>query len=441
MPDKSSAGQTIRWRDVTAGALGNLIEWYDWAIYGLLAPVFAPQFFPEHDARTALLLTFLTFAIGFVARPFGGVFLSPYGDRFGRKKLLALTVGTMCVASLAIGLTPPYKTIGFAAPLILVMARLVQGVSAGAEWGGSSALLVEHGGRDRRASAGSLQHVGAGLGTLLATGSAAAMTSWIPQPALGEWGWRLPFLLGGVMAAFVLYLRVSMRETAEFTQVERAGRVAQNPLQQVVRRYPRESLRVAGLSVGVTVTYYIWMSFLPTYAFLVGGLPLHKGFTGNLIALILFIFVVPLMAQLSDRVIGPKPLLVGHALGFVVLAWPLLRAAQTGSFGWYLVAAITGSLLLASVGAVLAAVQADQFPAEVRSTGIGFPYAVTVAVFGGTAPLVATALISKGLGGWIPFYVIAAQAVTAAVALVMPYAPHSTPTAADLSADRSRSVA
>ena len=441
MSEPSSVAQTRRWRDVAAGAMGNLIEWYDWAIYGLLAPVFASQFFPEQDARTALLLTFLTFALGFVARPLGGVFLSPYGDRFGRKKLLALTVGTMCLASLGIGLTPNYRTIGIAAPLILVVFRLVQGVSAGAEWGGASALLVEHGGLGRRASAGSLQHVGAGLGTLFATGAAAATASWIPQPALGEWGWRLPFLLGGVMAGFVLYLRVSMRETAEFRQVERAGRVARHPLVQVVRRYPKESLRVAGLSVGVTVTYYIWMSFLPTYAFLVGGLPLHRGLTGNLIALILFILVVPLMAQLSDRVIGPKPLLVGHALGFVLLAWPLLRVVQTGSFGWYLVAAVTGSLLLASVGAVLAAVQAEQFPAEVRSTGIGFPYAVTVAVFGGTAPLVATALISKELGGWIPFYVMAAQAVTAAVALVMPYSPHSTPTSADLSTDRSRSVA
>ncbi|MEI2387399.1 MFS transporter [Breoghania sp. JC706] len=402
---------------ILGGSIGHFIEWYDWAIYGLLAGVFSQQMFPAHDRLTSLIATYSAFAIGFAGRPIGAFVLSPMADKYGRRTMLSATIIMTCIGSLIIALCPDYATIGIAAPIVIVAARLLQGFSAGGEFQIAVTFLNEHAPARNRALAASPQMVAIGLAILVGAGVASLVSSVFPADLLESWGWRLPFLAGGAFALYGLYLRRNVPETEAF----RKAAVKTARLRDIVAslaRYPREAVIVFVIQMN-SVQYYIWLIFLPTYAHLAGGLDRADGYAGNIVALIVYCVAVPLFAYLSDR-IGRRPFLIASALCFLVFSYPLL-SLLTGApdFATYVFVAVVGALFISLNNAVLGTTFSELFPTEVRASGIGIPYAICAALFGGTAPLVATWL--QGLGGaaFISAYIAAICAISLLVHLFL----------------------
>jgi MHS family alpha-ketoglutarate permease-like MFS transporter len=407
-----------RFPTIFAGALGNMIEWYDWTIYGLFAGAFSKEIFPAEDQTTSVIAVLITFAVGFLMRPVGSIVLSPLGDRHGRRRLLALTIILMGIGSLMVALTPTYATIGIASPIILLAARLLQGFSAGGEFQGSTVYLVEHAPPDHRAFHGSVQLVSIGLAILLANGVSVLTTRLVPAPEFSDWGWRLPFLIGALMSFYGLYIRWRLPETPAFAAAERRQEIVRNPMVSALREHPRETLYVFAIQA-TTVMFYLWTVFLPTYANLVGGLPLPRGLLGGTIALAVFCVAVPLWALVSDK-IGRKPVLIGAAVGFFILAYPMFGALGTGDFSTFLAVDIAGCTLIAMIDGVMSAVFCELFPTRVRTSGIGIPYAICSALLGGTTPLLAAWFIRLGQPLWIAYYVMAIALAAGAVFTRMP---------------------
>ncbi len=410
LPFPVAGGRSVT-ETVAGGVIGNIIEWYDWTIYGLLSSVFAGQFFPSGNATTALLATLATFALGFVMRPVGSIVLSPLADRFGRRRMLSLTIFLMGAGSLIVALTPSYASIGIAAPLLLLFARLLQGFSAGGEFQGAAAFLVEHAPPGRRGFVGAF-HVGSiGFAILIATGVSALVTNFIPQPLLGTWGWRVPFVFGALLSLFGVYIRSGLPETPHFISAKQRNVLERSPILRALKDYPRESWIVFVLQMG-TVMFYIWTVFLPTYAHLAGGLPLNQAFLGGLISLVVFCVATPASGALSDR-IGRRPILITYAVGFLVLVWPMLRLLQNGDFATFLAVDVVGCLLLGMVDGVLSATLCELFPTQVRASGIGLPYAICSAIFSGTAPLIAAWLLSIHMADLLAVYIMVISAIGA----------------------------
>ncbi|GAA3154235.1 hypothetical protein GCM10020001_092360 [Nonomuraea salmonea] len=301
---------------------------------------------------------------------------------------------------------------------MLVLARLVQGFSAGGEWGTSSAFLVESAAPGRRAFAGSWQQVSVGGGVLIASGLGTVLTSVLDEAALYGWGWRVAFAIGGLLGLAGLWLRVSVPETEAFERAVASGRTRTNPLRAMLREHPRAALRVAGVAIAGTLLYYVWVSYMPTYAHIDTGIPLSRALLANTIAVLVLLVLLPFGGLLSDLV-GRRPTMLAFALGFLVLAWPAFRFLD-GGFGALLAIELAGVVLLVGYSANCAAVMAEQFPAEVRTTGIGLPYALSVGVFGGTAPYVTTWLSANGHRDLVWIYVAGAALIGVIVYATMP---------------------
>jgi MHS family alpha-ketoglutarate permease-like MFS transporter len=403
---------------VLGATIGNFIEWYDWTIYGLFSGVFSSQIFPSNDKTVSLLVVLATFALGFLMRPVGAIVLSPLADRLGRRQMLSLTLLLMGAGSLAIALTPSFDKIGYGAPVIMLLARLLQGFSAGGEYQGASVFLVEHAPAHRRGLVGSMQNLSIGVAVLVANGVASLTTASFAPDELREWGWRVPFAVGALMSLYGLYIRKGLPETPLFIETAQRAAIEKRPLLQVIREFPREALYVFSIQM-TTVFFYLWTIYLPTYANLVSGLPLKQGFIGGTIGLACFCIALPLAGHLSDR-IGRKPLLLATSIGFLLLAYPMLSAIRGGGMTSFVAVACIGCMLIALLDAVMPAVLCELFPTRVRASGVGLPYAVASAVFGGTTPLIATSLISSGFVMGPAFYVMLLAAICTAVYLTMP---------------------
>lgn len=407
---------------VLAGAVGNTVEWVDWAVYTTFSSVFARQFFPPGDPAAALLSTLAIFAVGFLMRPVGAAILGAYADRNGRKKSLVLTISMMAGAALVIGLTPTYETIGIFAPIILVAARMIQGFSAGGEFGSSSAFLVESAAPKRRAFAASWQQVSVGAGILIASAMGAVITSLLTPEDLQSWGWRLAFVLAALLGVVGLWLRSSVEETESFENVKAKLDTStvdrHSPLTAIFKQHPKQVLRVFGITVAGTLLYYMWVSYLPTYAAVTSGIALSQALTANVIGILIFITLLPFAGILSDKV-GRKPLLIAFAGSFILFLWPAFNFLD-GSFWRLLVVQVVGLILLLGYSANSIVVMAEQFPAEVRVTGIGVPYSLAVAIFGGTAPYITTWMNSSGLGSFVWLYCAIGAAIGLVVYIVIP---------------------
>lgn len=405
---------------IVAGSIGNAVEWVDWALYATMAPIFAGQFFASQDPLVNLLATLAIFAVGFVMRPIGGAVLGAYADRHGRKKGLTLTIGMMAGAAILIGITPTYAAIGVLAPIILVLARLLQGFSAGGEFGSSSSFLVESAAPGRRAFAGSWQQVSVGAGVLLASGTGYTLTSLLSEGAMASWGWRVAFIFGGLLGLIGLWLRISVEETDSFTRASDEGRTGvKHPVTGVFRDHPKAALRVVGITIAGTLLYYMWMSYMPGYASTAMGIDLNEALLANTIAAAYFICLLPFVALLSDR-FGRKPTMFGFAFGFLVFAFPAFKLLEQGTFGTLLLVELIGVTFLAGYSANCAVIMSEQFPAEVRATGIGMPYALAVALFGGTAPYITTWMADAGYRDLTWLYVTAAAVIGCVVYATMP---------------------
>lgn len=387
-------------RQLLAASAGNLAEWYDWLAYAYLSVYFADQIFPPGGDPVVLALSaFAVFAVGFAARPFGGLLLGLLADRRGRRTAMATTITLMGCGQLAMAMLPTYEQIGVVSPVLLVVIRLVQGLSVGGESTVSAVFVVESAPAGRRGLYSSIGYVSGNLGQLLASGVAALLAAQLTTAQMQSWGWRLAFGLGAVACLMGLWIRHGTQETY------RPGpKPADRPKPfDFLRSNPREAALIVGMTLGATVAFYTWTVFLPTYARLAVGVDPDSTLVISTIALAFFTVLQPLAGMLSDRV-GRKPPLIAFGAGFTVLTVPLLGLLRD-SFWSLLLISCAGMVLLTGYTAVSGAVMVELFPARVRTAGIGLPYAATVAAFGGTAPYLATTLIDRGHSHWFAWYV------------------------------------
>ncbi|WP_353940234.1 MFS transporter [Streptomyces sp. HUAS MG91] len=404
-------------RQLLAASVGNAVEWYDWYAYTFLATYIADQVFPKSadNSLVPLLSTFAVFAVGFFMRPVGGLLMGAVADRRGRRAALTVTILLMGGSSLLVGITPTYAAAGVLAPVVLVLARLLQGLSVGGEFAASTTFLVESAGPGRRGLFSSFQYVSTSIGQLIASGIAALLVSVLAEGQMDGWGWRVPFLAGALLSLVGFWIRQGAQETRT-ERHERPG------LFDALRHHPRESLLICGITAGGTLAYYTWTSYLPTYAELNTDIDKSQALLAGTISLAFFALLQPVGGLLSDR-FGRKPLLLFFGLGFALLSVPLLHTL-TGSFGSLLLTQCAGMVLLTGFTSISAAVNAEVFPARVRAAGIGFPYSLTVALFGGTAPYMGTWFKEIGHSGLFPWYVAVLCLVSSAVYLRLPESAH-----------------
>lgn len=400
-----SPGFRGRLQPLISGSIGNVVEWYDWSVYGLLAVVFAPQIFTSRSAIGSLIEALITFAIGFFFRPLGALVLSPLADRLGRQRMLSYTILFMGASSLLLVVTPGASVIGIWAAVLFLVARIVQGLSAGGEFQTSISYLVEHAPPGRRGLTGSIGLMGTVGSALVGTLVVTLTTLIIPSAAMASWGWRIPFLIGALVAAYGFYIRLRSPETPAFQQLEEKREVDRNPLRTIFTQRPFNLVRVLSLQI-LTVAFYLWTIFLPTVGHLLSGLPLAEGLVASTIAQIILVALLPVVGHLSDSW-GRKPFLIAAAIGFIVLPVPAFLLLEINNIVTYAIVAILGCGLLACIDGVMGAYYSELFPAQVRTTGIGLPYAITSAIFGGTASLIFAYLISIKFPLGIAFYVMA----------------------------------
>ncbi len=415
----SGAARVSLTRTVVAGAVGNVLEWYDFGLFGYFAPVIARQFMPPEDKLASLLSTFAVFATGFLVRPLGGLLFGHVGDRFGRKRALELSVLLMAVSTTGLGLLPSYAGIGLAAPLLLTLIRLLQGLSVGGEYIGSMSFLAEHAPPKRRAFLGSWSAFSVALGTLLGSGIAASCSGILSSAQLAAWGWRLPFLASLLMGAIAFWLRLGVEESPSFVKMQKTGQLAQSPLAETVRQDRGAIAITLGLAPLTSIAYYIPFVWLPTWLSHIKepALPAEQALTASTAALLALLVLTPLSALVSDR-LGRRPMALAAALGFALLSYPLFLLMEKGSFASALVAGSVFSVCSSLFSGCMAATMVELFPTRTRYTGVAIGYNLGQALLGGTAPLVATALIHLSGNVLAPaYYLIGAATVAGFTAL------------------------
>ncbi|OON72154.1 MFS transporter [Streptomyces tsukubensis] len=406
-------------RQLLAASVGNAVEWYDWYAYTFLATYIADQIFPKGSGNSLvpLLSTFAVFAVGFFMRPVGGLLMGAVADRRGRRAALTVTILLMGGSSLLVGLTPTYAAAGLLAPVVLVLARLLQGLSVGGEFAASTTFLVESAGPGRRGLFSSFQYVSTTIGQLIASGVAALLVNTLSGGQMDGWGWRVPFVFGAALSLFGFWIRRGAQETRDPLREK-----ARPALFEALRLHPRASLLICGITAGGTLAYYTWTSYLPTYAELNAGISKGDALLAGTLSLAFFALLQPVGGMVSDR-FGRKPLLLFFGLGFALLSVPMLKLIS-GSFVSLLVVQCAGMVLLTGFTSISAAVNAEIFPARVRAAGIGFPYSLTVALFGGTAPYMGTLFKEIGHSGLFPWYVALLCLLSSLVYLRLPESAH-----------------
>jgi MHS family proline/betaine transporter-like MFS transporter len=404
---------------ILAAAIGNVLEWYDFGVYVFFASAIARNFFPSDNPAAALLSSFAVFGVGFLMRPLGGIIIGRFGDTRGRKAALMLTIMTMAFGTVLVGVLPGYASIGIAAPVLLVVARLIQGFSAGGEWGGSTAFMVEWSPHGRRGWYSSFQQASIALSLVLGSGTGALLTSIMSADALNAWGWRVPFLFGIVLALVGAWLRRNIDETPAY-------RAAMQDTTQPTERGFLLALRAFGFTIHWTVAFYILLSYMPTFTRLHAGVSAAQALWSNTIGVLVLMVLIPVFGILSDRV-GRRPLLLASCAFFAILTVPLFLVilSQPGFGVLVVIQALFGAAIALYSGAGPAAI-AEMFHTIGRSTWMTPAYALAVAIFGGFAPFVATELISATGSPLSPaYYVITAAVVSFIVNWQMPETAHS----------------
>lgn len=392
-----------RLRAIFGGSIGNLVEWYDWYVYAAFALYFAPAFFPDSDPTAQLLNSAAIFAIGFLMRPVGGWIMGRYADKHGRKSGLTFSVLLMCAGSLMIALTPGYETIGVAAPVLLVIARLLQGLSVGGEYGASATYLSEMATKQHRGFWSSFQYVTLVLGQLSALAVLIVLQRTLSDEQLHDWGWRIPFAIGAALAVVAMLLRRRLAETTAFHQVA-ADSTQRTGLRELLR-HPREVATVIGLTAGGTLAFYTYTTYMQKYLVNTVGFSKTDATLVNAVTLFGFMLLQPLIGLLSDR-IGRRPVLIAFGVLGMVCTVPLLTALSTvGSIGGAIVLISIALLIVSGYTAINAVVKAELFPARIRALGVALPYALTVSIFGGSAEYLALWFKSIGHEAWFYWYV------------------------------------
>ncbi|TVX82935.1 MHS family MFS transporter [Peribacillus simplex] len=403
-------------RILIASLVGSSIEWFDYFLYGTVsALVFNQLFFVNEDPTIGLLLSYASFALAFFIRPFGGVIFSHIGDRIGRKKTLVLTLSLMGVATFGMGLLPTYQAVGIWAPILLITLRLVQGLGIGGEWGGALLLAVEYAPAEKRGLFGAIPQMGVTIGMLLGTVALSIMTQ-LPENAFMTWGWRLPFIFSALLVFFGLWIRKGIDETPSFKKVKDSGEVPKLPIVETLKNYWREVLIAVGAKVVETAPFYIFSTFVVSYATSNLGFSRTATLTAVMIATIITTILIPFMGKLSDT-IGRKKLFIGGTIGMALFAFPYFWLLQQKSVLLLIVATVIGlGVIWAPITAVLGTMFSEIFDARIRYTGITLGYQIGAALAGGTAPLVATALLNRFNNSYVPvaIYIIFASLLSLA---------------------------
>ena len=400
-----------RLRSILGGAAGNLVEWYDWYAYSAFALYFAGAFFPKADQTAQLLNTAAVFAVGFIMRPVGGWLMGSFADRKGRKAGLTLSVVLMCAGALLIALCPPYARIGAAAPVVLVVARLLQGLSLGGEYGASAVYLSEMAGRRHRGFWSSFQYVTLISGQLVSLALLLVLQALLRPEQMAAWGWRIPFAIGAALAIVVWRIRRGLAETESFRNAERSAK-RRGSVADLLGAHRHEAALVLALTAGGTVAFYAWSIYMQKFLANTAGFSAGTASAIMALALLLYTALQPAAGALSDR-IGRKPLMVGFGVSGVVLTVPIFTTLEhvhsaTGAF----LLVMAGLLSITGYTSINAVVKAELFPAEVRGLGVALPYAIANALFGGTAEYVALWFKQAGLERGFYWYVTALVAVS-----------------------------
>jgi MFS transporter, MHS family, alpha-ketoglutarate permease len=390
-------------RSIVGGSLGNLVEWYDWYAYSAFSVYFAKHFFPAGNSTAQLLSTAAIFAVGFLMRPIGAWLMGMYADHHGRKAGLALSVALMGGGSLLIALTPSADAIGLAAPALLLIARLLQGLSIGGEYGASATYLAEMASAGKRGYISSYQYVTLIGGQLVALCVQLILQALLDETAMEQWGWRVAFLIGAVLAFLVFLLRRRIDETADFTQAK-AGMPRSSGL-ELVRSHPRAALLVIALTAGGTLAFYAYTTYMQKYLVNSAGFERPQATLIMTAALAVFMVLQPVFGSLSDR-IGRRPLLISFGIAGTLFTTPLFLAiAQTDSPWQAFLLVLAGLLCISGYTSINAVVKAELFPAHIRALGVALPYAIANSLFGGSAEYVALWLKEAGVEQWFFYYV------------------------------------
>ncbi|MDR0139628.1 MFS transporter [Metabacillus idriensis] len=404
----------IATKALIASLIGSSIEWYDYFLYGTIAAlIFSKLYFPSEDPVVGLMLAYTSFALPFFIRPLGGIIFSHIGDKIGRKKTLVMTLSLMGGATVLIGLLPTYEMIGIWAPILLIALRLVQGLGIGGEWGGALLLATEYAPPKKRGFFGSIPQMGVTIGLLLGTLSISLMTL-LPNAQFEAWGWRVPFILSALLVLLGLWIRNGIDETPAFKEAKESGTISKVPLIDTFKYHWKEVLVAVGAKVVETAPFYIFGTFIISYA--TGTLDFDRSSTLNAvtIATLVTTIMIPLMGKLSDKV-GRKPLYIGGTIAMILFAFPYFYLLSLDSVLWLTVATVIGlGIIWAPITAVLGTMFSEIFSTSVRYTGVTVGYQLGAAIAGGTAPLIATALLSAYNNSFVPvaLYIIGAAIIS-----------------------------
>ncbi|WP_152426168.1 MFS transporter [Paeniglutamicibacter gangotriensis] len=415
-PDPMGVGKKTRRKVVAASFIGNFVEWFDYAVYGYLAVTITAVFFPESDPATGLMLTFALFAVSFLVRPLGGFVWGHLGDKIGRREALAWSILIMSAATFCIALIPSYNTIGIWAPILLLIVRVVQGFSASGEYAGASAFLVEYAPANRRGLYAAVVPASTATGLLLGSLMAALLTGLLEPEQMQSWGWRLPFLLAAPMGLIGRYIRTKLEDSPVFTELAKEDNAVKAPVSSLFKNHWRQLIQAVGAVLLNAVGFYVILSYMPTYLSQELGLDETASYVATTVALVTYIGFIFITGMLSDR-FGRKKILMCASISFVLLTIPAFMLLSTGNFlVIILVQILLGAMLTLNDG-TLPSYLAEMFPTRVRYSGFAVSFNLSNALFGGTAPFVATVLIATSGSVLAPGWYLMGAAVISLIAV------------------------
>jgi len=401
-------------RMVFAATIGNVLEWFDFVVYVYFAVTISEVFFPSHNSNASLLLTFGTFGLAYFARPLGAIFIGGYTDRHGRKAGLTLSIALMMIGTTLMAVTPGYATIGLAAPLLIIFARLMQGFSVGGEFGSAVSFLVEHGAH-RKGFAASWQWASTGIISVIVSIFGIALTTLLTHDQLVTWGWRLLYFFGMLIGPIGLYIRSQVTETEEFIEAKKPPTI---PIADLLRRYPLPVVLALGASIISNSSYYL-LAYIPTFGVKQLHLPAYTGFVATLVGGVILAIFSLIAGHYSDKMPRPRIMLItgwlflltAYPSFYLMVAWPTLTACVI-AVGWL-------NLVKAGYSGVLPSLLSEQFPVETRAVGVSLSFSAAVSIFGGLAPFVAAWLIARTGDPLSPSYYLMATALLSVIALLV----------------------
>jgi MFS transporter, MHS family, alpha-ketoglutarate permease len=409
--ESAAVGRRSRLKNILGGSAGNLVEWFDWYVYASFALYFAPVFFPKGDQTAQLLQTAAIFAVGFVMRPIGAWIMGIYADHRGRKEGLTLSVSLMCVGSLMIAIAPTYAQAGLLSPAILLIARVTQGLSLGGEYGSSATYMSEIADRSRRGFWSSFLYVTIIGGQLAALALLVLLQNLLGEDAMHNWGWRIGFGVGALLAVVVYFIRRGLDETLSYENLAARPERRRSSLLTLFREHPREAFLVVGITAGGTAAFYAYTVYMQKFLVNTSGFSRAAASEIMTVALLILLLLQPLVGRLSDFT-GRRPVMMAFGIGGTLFTYPIFATlAHTQSAASAFALVMAGLVMLTGYTSINAIVKAELFPADIRALGVALPYALANTIFGGTAEYVALWLKNAGHEPWFYIYISLLSAI------------------------------